>query len=133
MKQKMQKISLPRNMRIKKNKDGTFNIFTIKAKLIIPLRCLEKITVLTPSMVDYLKDYESRLNKDKEGKITDTKTLERIRTILSKPKLDKDPILDYDYRLPYQIERDKEIELERNKREATRKYEEDKKNAGSKR
>jgi hypothetical protein len=84
-------------------------------------------------MVNYLKDYESRLQKDKEGKITDTKTLERIRTILNKPKLEKDPILDYDYRLPYQIERDNKLKEERNKQEAIKKYEEDKKNVGSKR
>lgn len=117
---KQQKLQLPRNMRIKKNPDGTINIYTIKAKLTIPLRYLEKRETLTPSMVDYLKDYESRLNKNKEGKITDTKTLERIRTILSKPKLEKDSILDYDYRLPYQIERAKKFEEERKKQETVK-------------
>lgn len=86
----MKGFNLPRNMKIKKNEDGTFNIFTIKAKMLIPLRRLEKFAVLTPAQVNYLKDYESRLLKDKEGKIIDTKTLEQIRTILSKPKLEKD-------------------------------------------
>jgi hypothetical protein len=92
-------INLPRNLKIKKNEDGTFNIFMIKAKLTIPLRCLEKKEVLTPSMVRYLSDYESRLQKDDKGKIVDTKTLERIRTILSKPRLDRDPILDKDMKV----------------------------------
>jgi hypothetical protein len=88
----MQGIRLPRNMRIKKNEDGTFNIFTIKAKLTTPLKSFEKRNILTPAMVSYLEDYKSRLNKDKEGKITDLKTLGRIDAILSKPRYDKDPM-----------------------------------------
>lgn len=94
----MQGMRLPRNLKIKKNEDGTFNIFTIKAKLLIPLKSFEKRNQLTPSMVGYLKDYESRLAKDKDGKVTDVKTLERIKAILTKPQLAKDPILDKDMR-----------------------------------
>lgn len=88
----MKGFNLPRNMKIKKNEDGTFNIFTIKAKLTIPLKSFENRNILTSAMVSYLEDYKSRLNKDKEGKITDIKTLGRIDAILSKPRYDKDPV-----------------------------------------
>lgn len=95
----MQKMRLPRNMRIKKNEDGQISIFMIKANLTISLRQLVKKAELTPSMVNYLKEYESRLEKDKEGKIKDVRTFERIRTILSKPTLEKDLILDKDMKV----------------------------------
>lgn len=83
---------LPRNMILTKDAEGRPKIIIIKSRMSTPLRCLEKQEVLTPAMVRYLKEYESRLSKDKDGKIKECKILGRIRTILLKPKLDVDPI-----------------------------------------
>ena len=77
-------MKLPRNLKIKKNEDGTFNIFMIKAKLTMPLKCLEKCKALTPSQFNYVKDYESRLAKDKEGKTLPCKALDRVKALLDK-------------------------------------------------
>lgn len=85
----MNGMTLPRNLKVKKNADGTFNIFMIKAKLTTPLRIFEKSNVLTPAQVNYLRDYESRLPKDKEGKIVETKTSLRVKALLSKPQVEE--------------------------------------------
>lgn len=95
----MKGFSLPRNLIIKKNADGTFKIFTIKSRLLLPLKSFEKFAQLTPSQVRYLKDYESRLVKGKDGKVVDTKTYEKIQALLSKPQLKIDPIVGKDNRL----------------------------------
>jgi hypothetical protein len=64
-------------------------------RMAIPLSELEKAGVLTPAMVNYLKEYEKRIT-NKDGKIRDTKMMVRIRTIMAKSKLEKDPIIDFD-------------------------------------
>ena len=120
---------LPRNIKVKKNPDGSIQFYTRRTRMLIPLWILEKREELTPTVVNYLNEYKSRLNKDKEGKITDTKTLNRIEAILSKKKLEKDSILDKDMRQDFQIARDKKQEEARKKHEEEIKKEEEKKNA----
>lgn len=92
----MKGMKLPRNLKIKKNEDGTFNIFMLKTKLTMPLKCLEKCKSLTPSQFNYVKDYESRLAKDKEGKTLPCKALDRVKALLDKPKLSEEPIKPMD-------------------------------------
>jgi len=103
-------IQLPHN--VIKSKDENGNVvfkYLVTSVNKSQLKRIMKFNILTPAMVNYLKDYEDHL-KDKDGKITDIKTLEKIRTILSKPKYEKDPIRGLDMRLPYQIERDRVAE-----------------------
>jgi len=55
---------------------------------IISLKVFEKFNELTPRMVEYLGDVRK--------KITNELTKKRIDTILQKPHLNRDPILDFD-------------------------------------
>jgi len=70
-------------------------MFKIKSKVRkfnIPLRRFEKFNQLTPSQVNYLKDYSDRIKAGKGNPAL----LERIGAILRKPHI-KDPIIDFKF------------------------------------
>jgi len=67
-----------------------FKITKLKRnKLTKSIKFFEKLKSLTPSQVNYLKDYLERV-KESKGNID---LIERIETILNKPHI-KDPIMD---------------------------------------
>jgi hypothetical protein len=100
---KTQGVQLPYNI-IRVSKKGKVEYHEVKSKINKEvIKRISKFAQLTPAMVGQLKEYEGRIDKN------DVKTLEKIRTILNKPVI-KDPILDFDVKLPYQIAKDKVAE-----------------------
>ena len=61
-------------------------------KLNINLKFFDKLNQLTPSQVNYLKDYSNRIKIGKGNSVL----LEKIGAILRKPHI-KDPIVDFKF------------------------------------
>ena len=101
-----------RKIVMQKTKKG-MKLRTKLTKLTIPLRYFEKLEVLTPENVAYLKEYLQRVTpkegqKDEPG--LEKKRMKITEILASKKKLDKDPNKSY-YEKPKKEEKKPEIEV----------------------